>query len=470
MKYISRLYPVQNLNFIKNIFNSDIEINYLSINFNDLNINFKKYENFKVLLNDLNFILNSNNKKIKNLKKIKDELYEKLSDLAKNYAIESDSIDDLSLEYILKDIKNIYQYAIHIKGPFKGSNEEIFSLFKSDKMMDNYYSYKQYIIKYLMEIYFPYIRKNFPDQLEEKTKECLDPLIILIQNDVMYAFELLFDLYGYVLSNEIIDKIFVKNKVKEFVIYRYFQMIHNDLSLRGYDNDEIYDLFVNEKGKFHYSYKKILSLKYYQIPEHFSSIFMMRAPEEMEKLLFSNANSVLSYLAKMKFFINIDTDKFISYLQKYPNKIYNYLNSISYTFYNNIDIDIKKIPIKSDPILAYNYYAKIIRKWNNSNPEDDDLKLRKDLEKSVAKSPIASIKYLIKLLPSFKKEMKMKEIRKYIDDNLYEIKKSILESDDSTILLDYAKALKLRLSSDLENIIKRVPKFWNDYQKINFIK
>ena len=64
----------------------------------------------------------------------------------------------------------------------------------------------------------------------------------------------------------------------------------------------------------------------------------------------------------------------------------------------------------------------------------------------------------------------MKQIRKYIDDNLSEIKKSILESDDSSILLDYAKILKLRLSSDLEDIIKRVPKFWNDYQKIKFIK
>ena len=66
--------------------------------------------------------------------------------------------------------------------------------------------------------------------------------------------------------------------------------------------------------------------------------------------------------------------------------------------------------------------------------------------------------------------MKMKEIRKYINDNLADIQKSILESDDSLILYDYSNTLKLKLSTELENIIQRVPKFWNDYQKIKFIK
>ena len=66
--------------------------------------------------------------------------------------------------------------------------------------------------------------------------------------------------------------------------------------------------------------------------------------------------------------------------------------------------------------------------------------------------------------------MKMKEIRKYINDNLADIHKSILESDDSLILYDYSNTLKLKLSTELENIIQRVPKFWNDYQKIKFIK
>lgn len=470
MKYIYSLTPTDDLNFIKGILNSNIEIDRLILDFDSLNFNFKDYKNFNDLLNDLDFILNPKNKKIKNINKIQEELNGDLSKFAKNYAIESGKLDDLSREYILKDIQITYQYAIHIKGPFEGSNEKIISVFKSDQMRENFYSYKQYIIKYLIEIYFPYIRGNFPDQIEKEKKECLDPLTFLIRNDVIYAFDALFELYGSNLSNEIIDKIFIKKKTKEFTVRRYFQMIHEYLSIRGYNNDEIYDLFVNENGKFHYAYKKILSLKYNQIPEYFSSIFRRRAPKEMEELLFSNASSMLSYLANMKFIADVDIDKFISFLQKYPSKIYNYLNSTSYAFYNNIDVEIKRIPIKSNPMLAYNYYAKLIKDWNKYSPDDDDLKLRSDIEESVARSSLTSINYLTKILPSLKKEMKMKEIRKYIDDNLSKIKKSILESDDASILLDYANSLKLKLSNDLEKIIQRVPKFWNDYQNIKFIK
>ena len=368
MKYIYSLRPTDDLNFFKEIFDSDIEITNLILDFDNFNFNFKDYKNFNDLLKDLDFILNPKNKKIKNINRIQDELNSDLSKFAKNYAIESGNLDDLSREYILKDIYHTYHYATQINGPFEGSNEKIIDLFKSDQMMDNYYSYKQYILKYLIEIYFPYMRKNFPDRIEEEKKEILDPLTALIRNDVMYAFELLFDLYGYDLSNEIIDKIFIKKKTKDFVVNRYFIMIRENLSLKGYNNDEIYDLFVNEKGKFHYAYKKILSLKYYQIPEHFSYVFRMQAPEEMEELLFSNVRTTLSYLANTGFINNID--KFISYLQKYPNRIYNYLSSTSYTYYNNIDIEIKRIPIKSDPMLAYNYYAKIIRNWNHSDSDD----------------------------------------------------------------------------------------------------
>jgi len=468
MKYISTLRPTDDLNFIKGILNSDIEINRLILDFDNLNINFNDYKKFNDLLVDLNFILNPKNKKIKNINMIQEELNSELSKFAKDYAIQSENLDDLSREYILKDLKNTYYYSLHIKGPFQGSNEKIINVFKSDQILNN--SYKEYILKYLMQIYFPYIRENFPGQLIEKTAKILDSLIILIRNDVIYSFELLFELYGYYLSNEIIDKIFIKKKTKAFVVHRYLKMIHEYLSIRGYYNDEIYDLFVEKNGDFHYSYQKILSLKYHQTPEYFLSIFSKRAPEEMEELLFSNVSSMLYYLADTKFANDVNIDKFITYLEKYPNKVYNFLNSTSYTFYNNIDIEIKKIPIKSSPILAYDYYAKIIRNWNKYSPDDDNLKLRNDLEESVARSSVASINYLLKLLPSLKKEMKIKEIRKYIDDNLSEIKKSILESNDSMILFDYASSLKLRLSPDLEEIIQRVPKFWNDYQKIKFIK
>ena len=109
MKYISGLYPHQNLDFIKQIFESNIEIDYLTLDFNfKLKINPSKYKNFDDLLNEYKFITDSNTDKIKNLDKIKNDLNREMSNIDRDYAINYGVLDEKARFYILKNVQMIY--------------------------------------------------------------------------------------------------------------------------------------------------------------------------------------------------------------------------------------------------------------------------------------------------------------------------------------------------------------------------
>ena len=468
MKYISGLYPHQNLDFIKQIFESNIEINYLTVDFsNGLKINPSKYKNFEDLINEYKFITDSNTDKIKNLDKIKNDLNREMSNIARDYAIQSGVLDETARFYILKNVYSTLEYALHLNEPFPGSNEfMLFNFFKEEKSLYD----KNLVLTYIRKIYLPYIKKTSPQTYSEKVKEILDVIIDLIDNNSLECFNILFDVYDNDLPNEIIDKIFIKKKIKSFTIYSYFKKLKEIFELKKYNDKQIMDSFVKKDGDYHYAYRKILLLKDYETAVHFGSVFHISAPPEMEDSLFTNAGSMLQYLSYPTFPKDYNINRFIVYLKKNPDRILNWFLNSSYSAYLDTRIKIKRIPIQSDPTLALKYYIKIIKDWNRFNENKEDLLLRSDIEKSVSKSSITSMGYLIKIVSSLKKKMKMKEIRKYINDNLADIQKSILESDDSLILYDYANSLKLKLSSELENIIQRVPKFWNDYQKIKFIK
>ena len=100
MKYISSLYPIQDLDFIKQIFESEITIDYLVLYFDELKFSLSKYKNFDDLLDEYKFIIDSNNHKIKNLNRIKRDLNNEISNIAKKYAIESGKLDETTRIYI----------------------------------------------------------------------------------------------------------------------------------------------------------------------------------------------------------------------------------------------------------------------------------------------------------------------------------------------------------------------------------
>lgn len=469
MKYISDLYPHQDLDFIKQIFESNIEINYLNVDFsNGLKINPSKYKNFDDLLEEYKFITDSNSDKIKNLDKIKIDLNREMSNIARQFAIDSGVLDETSRSYILKNIYSTLEYALHLGSPFPGSNEfMLFNFFDEEK---NAYD-KNLVLTYLRKIYLPYVKKAFPKDYPEKIKELIDIIVALININSHECFNILFDIYDNDLPKEIIDKIFIKKKIDPIAIYSYFKKLNQFFESKKYNEKQIINSFIKNDGEYHYAYKKILLLKYHETPVSFSSIFHVPAPPEMEDSLFSNVSSMLRYLSYPTFPKNYNIDRFLIHLEKYPERILNWFLNTSFSSFYDTRVEIKRIPIKSDPTLALKFYNKLVFDWSSITEEDDNrIFLRKDIEESISKSSITSIGYLMKIVSSLKKKMKMKEIRKYIDDNLSKIKKSILESDDSMILLDYANSLKLKLSDDLEKIIQRVPKFWNDYQKIKFIK
>ena len=91
----------------------------------------------------------------------------------------------------------------------------------------------------------------------------------------------------------------------------------------------------------------------------------------------------------------------------------------------------------------------------------------------ISKIETTSIDYLKMVVRDLKGQgLKIREIRKVINDDFSKIKKAILDSNIPYILYDYANLLKEKLPPHLEEIIKNGnnPTIYPQYLKIKFIK
>jgi hypothetical protein len=479
MKYISTLIPpTKNLDYLKYILESDIEIDFL--NFNFLGLDVKKYKNFDELLIELNFFLKIKNSKIGNFDSIKKEIEDDLSSIATEYAIQKNEFNDNIKYYILKNPQNIYKYCKHIGNiPFEGSDETMFYFY------ENYYKIKKesYITdvepltEYIKNIYIPNQKKVYPDTYIERFTN--DKLDLLIKGFSRNIYDILNDLYERPLPKWLIEKIISINiNKKTHVIISFLDSFYKDFKSSGLTDDQIYNSIFDQNGEYNFIYKKLISLKDPDSIFVISNLFSRRCLPELEDILLrSNADLIVSYLILnfKDIYENTNIDKFLKRLEKSPLSIIQYLKSIPFFKIEALDIRVKKIAIKSSPLAAFKYFKEVIRKWSfyKNYPNDSCFLLKDDIEEEISKLETTSIDYLKMVIKDLKsEELKIREIRNKIDSDFSKIKKAILDSNIPYILYDYANLLKEKLSPRLEEIIKNGndTSIYPDYLKIKFIK
>jgi hypothetical protein len=461
MKYISTLIsPNKNLDFLKYVLESDIEIKFLEINF--LGLNTKKYNNFNELLNELNSILQIKNSKVKNFNSILYKIQNELSDIATEYAIKKNQFDDNIKFYVFKRPHNIYEYCKHIGNiPFENSDEVMFSFYEDffngkTKSTGNIYE----LLKYIENIYIPNQKKIYPDTyIERFTKDKLDYLLKCFSADKFLVYDILSILYGEPFPKWLFKKIF-SSKQNDFIMISFMNSFYKSLKNKGFTDDQIYNSIFDESGEYNFINKEIISQKNGDIVFTISNIFSRRCSTELEDILLrSSADLILSYLILNVKNIdeNTNIDKFLKRLEKSPISIIQHLRGNSTFRVESLDIRVKKIAIKSSPLVAFRYFKEVITKWSRYKdyPDNSCFLLKNDIEEEISKLETTSIDYLKMVVRDLKGQgLKIREIRNKIDSDFSKIKKAILDSNIPYILYDYANLLKEKLSPRLEEIIK----------------
>ena len=475
MKYIKRL-KISDINLFKKILNNnDFYISTLEINYS-LIVKTIKSDNFNDFKKEVDFIINSKNNKIENLKEIQNRFIEDLSSLAIDFASKLEKLTPELRDIITKSPHAIIRYLSQSNNKY-AEIEGCENLFLNLNEKENR-GYQTYFYQFFIEYYIPYLKtihkQNYKSYLEKFKPQIYKSIHEFINHD---GLNLILEIEEVPLKEDVFNKIFRTTKMINSFVFSVYLTEHllPELEKKYSNKKQILDTFIKEDGEYHFIFKKLKTMRSsHGVWGFVNYLSGQKIPDELEDILSNNAENLFEYITQIKTTsdMNLVLRRFLIRLANAPSVILDRMVALSkYHTKTFIPLEFKEIVINHSSKYAYEYYNLALN--NNLNNELD---IHRDrianiLNKNISKDNLYSLTYLKSRIRVAKIDNKKLDVKKYIEENLSEVLNTILNSNNAKILLDFSKSTKIKLNSDLESFLRFSDEsLSNEYWKIKFIK
>lgn len=456
MKYIDKI-KVDKISILKDIHKNKININELILFLSDKEIQLfahseSEIKKFLLFLSEL--------KTIKNIERIKKDIYEIIADFFVNDAIKNNTMNSYRESIINKSLKQTLRYSEHLEKPMINSEEVFFN----KKNLDTIYNEKhdffffnkvELMFDFIMKVLVPYYKKNSTDYKEiikNKIDDFLDVILSSIEWNSINEFLKIF--YSDILNHKRVISLLLTSPQCYYFLNN---LLFLELKKQYSDKKKIYDLIITPKEKYNYIYKYLIKEGHPGYLVKLAKFLNNRLPSEAEVIIMSSEGLASDYIKLIKKFTSDEI------IMKTPGQVYREVLNLKLG--KRPDSEIENFILGGESYILLSYFKKILKsKWIGN--ED----IKEKIEDGISKNVTSSHQYFFELINKIpKKNNNPQYISQYIENNISpKIITSLLDSNFPHVLYKYAELSRKKLPSEKEEVLMQYPIYWTKYYELFF--